>query len=166
MADEKEKPESAAEKAIATFINKRFTEYSRGRWAEEREWFESGLFYQQKQWLEKDATNAIDAANEESGMNVLNPQLTVRMQLFGLGITKDSVAFDHSTDEVPEVQPPQMGPDGQPVQQPPAVENIPSPRLDTELPLIFDVYLPRDAKDSHFGRMWRSMRLLFVVCVE
>jgi hypothetical protein len=221
MAEEKEAPEkqeSPAEKAVATFINKRFTEYSRGRWAEEREWFESGLFYQQKQWLEKDATNrkklvpikagedkkfpmpisdhfsktidinagylgyelprmqaqadnydaknrrageaaenAIDAANEESGMNVLNPQLTVRMQLFGLGVVKDSVAFDHSTDEVPDEQeqPPQAGPDGQVVQPPPTqgVENIPSTRLDSELPLIFDVYLPRDAKDANLAPM-------------
>lgn len=224
MADEKdipEKQESPAEKLLAAFVNKRFTEYSRGRWAEEREWFESGLFYQLKQWNEKSAENrrklvpvkvggdkeknfpmpvsdhfsktininagylgfalprmqaqadnydaknrrageaaenAIDAANKESGMNILNPVLAIRTQLFGLGVTKDSVAFDHSTDEVPDVQeaPPQAGPDGQPIEQAPQVvgtENIPSPRLDTELPFIFDVYLPREAKDPNLAGM-------------
>lgn len=222
MADEtpEEQVTSKAEKAVAAFIEKRFTEYSRGRWAEEREWFESGCFYQLKQWLERDtenrrklvpvkisddkkknfpmpisdhfsktininagylgsamprmqaqadnydaknrrageaAENAIDAANEESGMNILNPILGVRIKLFGLGITKDTVAFDHSTDEVPDEQPqpPMIGPDGQGVEQPPVVgvANIPSPRLDTELPMPFDVYLPRDAKDCNLAEM-------------
>jgi hypothetical protein len=60
MAEEQEKPEkqeSQAEKLIVAFVNKRFTEYSRGRCAEEREWFESGMFYQMKQWLEKSTEN-------------------------------------------------------------------------------------------------------------
>ncbi len=211
------KQPSEAEKLLATFINKRFTEYSRGRWAEEREWFESGLFYQMKQWLEKSAENrkklvpvkisddkqknfpmpvsdhfsktininagylgfalprmqaqadnydaknrkageaaenAIDAANKESGMAILNPVLAIRVKLFGLGVTKDSVAFDHSTDEVPEMQETPPGPDGQPIQpQVAGTENIPSPRLDTELPMIFDVYLPRDCKDPNLAGM-------------
>jgi hypothetical protein len=208
--------ESKAEKLIATFINKRMTELSRGRWAEEREWFESGLFYQQKQWLERStdnqkklvpvkisldkkypmpisdhfsktintnagylgsalprmealsdnydtknrraaeaAENAIDAANKESGMNILNPQLALRVQLWG-GWTKDSIAFDHSTDEVPDVQDqePTPGPDGQMQEQQPQVvgiENVPAPRLDTELPMPFDVYIPRDCKDPNLS---------------
>jgi hypothetical protein len=190
-----------AQGALAAWVDKRFTELSRGRWAEEREWFESGMFYQMKQWLESDennkkklvpikksaekkfpmpvsdhfsktintnagflgsalprmqamadnydsknrragqaAENAIDAANQESGMNVLNPQLAKRVMLFGLGVTKDTVAFDHSSDEVPEE-----------TQQGVEPVNIPTPRLDTELPMIFNVYLPRDCKDPNLA---------------
>lgn len=224
MAEEETKApakESPADKLIASCINKRFTELSRGRWAEEREWFESGMFYQMKQWLEKSqenrrklvpvkvggdkeknfpmpvsdhfsktininagylgfalprmqaqsdnyntknrrageaAENAIDAANKESGMNVLNPILAIRTKLFGLGIVKDSVAFDHSTDNVPDVedQPPTVGPDGQLVEQQPQVvgtENVPAPRLDSELPMIFDVYIPRECKSPNLSPM-------------
>lgn len=212
-----EPQQTEAQRLIASLIGKRFNELSKGRWAEEREWFESGLFYQLKQWLEKEngekrklipvkmskekkypmpvsdhfsktidinagylgfalprmealadnydaknrraadaAVNAIDAANRESGMNVLNPILAIRTKLFGFAVTKDTVAFDHSTDEVPDIQdqPPVAGPDGQPVAQPPqvvGVENIPSPRLDTALPASFDVYLPRDCKDANLS---------------
>lgn len=212
---EEQKPEqkqSPAQTKLAAWVTKRLDALQKGRWAEEREWYESGMFYQLKQWLERDTTNskklvpvkanadkkwpmpvsdhfsktintnagylgaalpemqasadnydaknrraaeaaenAIDAANEESGMNVLNPQLAKRVILFGLGITKDSVAFDHSTDEVPEETEPTLGPDGQPQPQPPTVANVPAPRLDTEMPLPFEIYLPRDCKDANLS---------------
>lgn len=216
MADEQEKPEQTpAQTALAEWGNKRFKSLARGRWAEEREWYQAGMFDQLKQWLEstgdgskrlqpvkvgKDkkwpmpvtnhfsktistnanalgaaipemmgksdnydaknrraaeaAMNAIDAANEESGMNILNPILARQVVLWGLGITKDTVAFDHSTDEVPDIQqpPPEPGPDGVPVEQQPQVvgtQSIPSARIKTELPTVFEIYLPRDCQDAN-----------------
>jgi hypothetical protein len=216
MAEEQEAPQQTpAQTALAAWVDKRFKSLSRGRWAEEREWFQAGMFDQLKQWLESSgdggkrlqpvkvdsskkwpmpvtnhfsktistnanalgaavpemqgksdnydaknrraaeaAMNAIDAANEESGMNVLNPTLARQVVLWGLGITKDSVAFDHSTDEVPDIQTPepQPGPDGQPMEQEPQVvgtQKVPSARLDTDLPTVFEVYLPRDCKDPN-----------------
>lgn len=50
------------------------------------------------------AENVIDAANRESGMEILNPTLARRVVLWGIGCTYDTIAFDHSTVEVPEVQ--------------------------------------------------------------
>lgn len=49
------------------------------------------------------AENVIDAANRESGMEVLNPTLAKRVVLWGMGCTYDTIAFDHSTVEVPEI---------------------------------------------------------------
>jgi hypothetical protein len=215
--DDRKEPvsQTPAQAALSAWVMKRYEVMRRGRWAEERAWFEAGLFDQQKQWLEKDgidgkrlkqikvsdktrmpmpvtnhfsntistnanslgaalprmlaqsdnqdnknlraaqaARNAIDAANEESGMNVLNPILAKQVPLWGLGITKDTVAFDHSTDEVPDIQtpPPVAGPDGQPMEQEPQVvgtEQVPSPRLKTELPAVFEVYLPRECDDAN-----------------
>ena len=100
--------------------------------------------------------NALDAANEESGFNVLNPILARQVVLWGLGITKDTVVFDHSTDEVPDIQtpPPAARPDGQPVEHQPHVvgsEQVPSARVKTELPTIFEVYLPRDCQDANLS---------------
>lgn len=206
-----------AQDALAKWVSTRFKALARGRWAEEREWYQAAMFDQLKQWLEnsndgskrlqpikvaKDAkwpmpvsnhfskaisTNAnmlgaavpemfaqsdnydsrnrraaeaaehaIDAANKESGMNILVPILAKQTVLWGLGVTKDTIAFDHSTDEVPQMQEaePTMGPDGQPVEQPPqvvGVEQVPSPRLKTELPMIFQVYLPRDCQDANLS---------------
>lgn len=50
------------------------------------------------------AENVIDAANRESGMELLNPTLARRVVLWGLGCTYDTIAFDHSTVEVPDIQ--------------------------------------------------------------
>lgn len=49
------------------------------------------------------AENVIDAANRESGMEILNPTLARRVVLWGLGCTYDTIAFDHSTVEVPDI---------------------------------------------------------------
>lgn len=208
--------QTPAQNALAQWAEKRRMAMARGRWAEEREWYESGLFDQLKQWLEsageggkrlqpikgegkkwpmpvtnhfsrtiatnanslgaalpemmgmsdnydaknrraaEAAENAIDAANKESGMNVLNPRLAKQTVLWGLGITKDTIAFDHSTDEVPDIQQPepQIGPDGQQIeQQPQAVGTIqvPSARINTELPTVFEVLLPRDCRDPNLS---------------
>lgn len=102
------------------------------------------------------AEAAIDAANEESGMNILNPILAKHVPLWGMGITKDTVAFDHSTDEIPDIQtpPPTIGPDGQPVEQEPQVvgtQRVPSPRIKTELPTVFEVYVPRECYDANLA---------------
>lgn len=217
MADEKEAPEQTpAQSVLASWVDKKFNALKRGRWAEEREWYQAGMFDQLKQWLENSgvdgkrlkpieakgkkwpmpvtnhfsktvatnanalgaaipemmgksdnydaknrraaeaAENAIDAANEESGFNVLNPILARQVVLWGLGITKDTVVFDHSTDEVPDIQtpPPTAGPDGHPVEQQPQVvgtENVPSARVKTELPTVFEIYLPRDCQDANLS---------------
>lgn len=42
------------EQALINFGELRFTEFSRGRNGEEREWLEQALFYQRRQWLEWD----------------------------------------------------------------------------------------------------------------
>lgn len=215
--DDKAIPQQTkAQGLLATWIDARFKSLSIGRWAEEREWFQAGMFDQLKQWIENSgedgrrlkpvdakgkkwpmpvtnhfsktiatnanalgaaipemlgksdnydaknrraaeaAENAIDAANEESGMNILNPILARQVVLWGLGCTKDTVVFDHSTDEVPDVQepPPMPGPDGQPVEQPPQVvgtQNVPSARIKTELPTVFEIYLPRDCQDANLA---------------
>lgn len=66
------------------------------------------------------AENVIDAVNRECGMEVLNPTLSRRVVLWGLGITYDTISFDHSTVEVPDIAqsaqastglPPQPAPD-------------------------------------------------------
>lgn len=49
------------------------------------------------------AENVIDAANRESGMELLNPTLARRVVLWGQGCTYDTIAFDHSTVEVPDI---------------------------------------------------------------
>lgn len=209
--------QSPAQAALASWIDKKFKSMSRGRWAEEREWYQAGMFDQLKQWLESTgdggkrlqpvktgenkkwpmpvsnhfsktiatnanslgaavpemmgksdnydaknrrsaqaAQNAIDAANQESGMNVLNPILAKQVVLWGLGITKETIAFDHSTDEVPDIQTPepQVGPDGQEIEQQPQVMGtieVPSARIKTELPTVFEVYLPRDCGDPNLS---------------
>lgn len=215
---EQESPQQTpAQNLLSKWVDTRFKAVSRGRWAEEREWYQAGMFDQMKQWLEssgdggkrlqpvkvtKDrkwpmpvtnhfsktiATNAnalgaalpemmarsdnydaknrraaeagqraIDAANKESGMNILNPILAKQVVLWGLGVTKDSVAFDHSTDEVPDIQmgEPQPGPDGQVAPPEPQVVGtvqVPSARINTELPTVFEVYLPRDCKDPNLS---------------
>jgi hypothetical protein len=207
-------PQTPAQEALSEWVTKRYTALRRGRWAEEREWYRAGLYYQQKQWLESDgmrgkrlkpikatadsrpmpvsnhfgdtidvnanllgaqlprmlaeadnqdnknlraaeaAENAIDAANEESGMNVLVPLLAKMVPLFGIAGTWDSVAFDRSSDEVPNIEtpPPVIGPDGQPVEQAPEVvgtEQVPSARLKTEIVYPFEVYLPRECSDPN-----------------
>lgn len=219
MAETQAPQNTPAQDALSEWVDKRFKALARGRWAEEREWFQAGMFDQLKQWLENGkgpdakklmpikaddktkfpmpvsnhfskaiarnanmlgaaipemlaqpdnydsrnrraaeaAENALDAANRESGMNVLNPILAKRTTLWGLGITKDVVAFDHSTDEVPQMEqpPPTQGPDGPVEQDPQAVgtQRIPSPRLKTELPSIFNVYLPRDCQDANLSKI-------------
>lgn len=214
MAD-KEPKQTPAQVALATWVDTRYKAVSRGRWAEERDWYESGMFDQMKQWLESTgdggkrlqpvrsvqdkkwpmpvtnhfsktistnanslgaaipemmgksdnydaknrrsaqaAANAIDAANHESGMNILNPILAKQVVLWGLGVSKDTVSFDHSTDELPNIEQPepQVGPDGQVVEPPPQVEGVvqvPSARIKTELPTVFEIYLPRDCGDPN-----------------
>jgi hypothetical protein len=128
------------------------------------------------------AGNAIDAANRESGMEILNPTLARQTVLWGLGITEDTIAFD-SVVEVPEIQEPQPQlPAGQPGQQvlppaPPGQEmppqldpdadvadapnvtgtvKVPTPRLKTNLLTVFQTYLPRDCQDPNLSplQMW------------
>lgn len=112
------------------------------------------------------AENAIDAANRESGMEILNPTLARQVVLWGLGCVEDSVAFD-STMEIPtieEPQPPQvpgqMPQEGQvldPQAQPDDAPNVsgtvqvPTPRLKTELLCIFQVYLSRSVQDANLA---------------
>lgn len=102
------------------------------------------------------AQNALEAANRESGMDVLVSTLAQHVVLFGMGITKETVAFDHSTDEVPQLESPEttIGPDGQPVEGEPTVvgtHDVPSPRLKTLLLTPFQVYLPRDCFDANLA---------------
>lgn len=47
-----------AETALNGYISDQYEELCRDRYPEEREWFESGLFYQLRQWLEKDPVNS------------------------------------------------------------------------------------------------------------
>ncbi len=76
------------------------------------------------------AENAIIAANRESGMEVLNPQLARRVPLWGLGITYDTIAFDHSTVEIPDFAPEQETPAAQ---QPPSGPTVPPVSTPTEV---------------------------------
>src|SRR5882762_9500171 len=47
------------------------------------------------------AESAIDAANVESGMTMLNPVLAARVALWGIGVSKETIAFDRSTEDIP-----------------------------------------------------------------
>lgn len=47
-----------AEEAVHSYVCSQYDELSRDRYPEEREWGESGLFYQLRQWLEKDPVNS------------------------------------------------------------------------------------------------------------
>jgi hypothetical protein len=49
------------------------------------------------------AENVIDAGNRESDMEIINPTLAKRVILWGWGCTYDTIAFDHSTVEVPQI---------------------------------------------------------------
>lgn len=127
------------------------------------------------------AGNAIDAANRESGMEILNPTLARQVVLWGLGITEDSIAFD-STVEVPVIQeqqqPTQPGQPQDPTQQgqpqldPDAdadnapnvtgTQKVPTPRLKTDLMCVFQVYIPRDAQDPNLAKeqsYWKTIPL-------
>lgn len=127
------------------------------------------------------AENVIDAANRESGMEVLNPTLARRVVLWGMGCTYDTIAFDHSTVEVPEVEPAapaapaQPGTEGPGAAEPGAVEGaedngaqaqsevaspevqasgvqtVPTARLKTYLLTPFEYILPRDAQDANLA---------------
>src|SRR5271166_6165118 len=60
MATQAANPEGAqkasmkAGDALKDWTLKQYNALSRGRWVEEREWFESALFDQMRQWLEED----------------------------------------------------------------------------------------------------------------
>jgi hypothetical protein len=115
------------------------------------------------------AGNAIDAANRESGMEILNPTLARQVVLWGTGCVEDSIAFD-STVEVPQVEEPQdpnqpqdpSQPQGQPQLDPDAdadnapnvvgTVNVPTPRLKSELISVFQFMLPRDAQDPNLAK--------------
>ena len=65
------------------------------------------------------AENVIDAANRESGMELLNPETCARqVPLWGLGCVYDTIAFDHSTVEVPQIAAPPADQAGAGVAQP------------------------------------------------
>jgi hypothetical protein len=49
------------------------------------------------------AENVIDAANRESEMAILNPRLAHMVPLFGIAAVYDTIAFDNSTVEVPQI---------------------------------------------------------------
>src|SRR5208283_3248035 len=175
------------------------------RWVEEREWFESALFDQMRQWLEEDpggggklrpmkynadnpmpmpvsnhfsktiaasanslgadlprmvglsdnydqqnraaaeaAERAIDAANRESGMEFLNPKLQKQVPLFGTGVTWDTIDVTQTSESIPTVE---TDPQGQEVTG--DVQQVPTPRIKSEVPTIFEIYLPRDCRDPN-----------------
>src|SRR5689334_20672456 len=87
------------------------------------------------------AGNAIDEANRESGMEILNPTLARQTVLWGLGVTEDTIAFD-GTVEVPTIADPEQQPEGEvmapegDVNDTPNVtgtQKVPTPRLKTTL---------------------------------
>lgn len=47
-----------AEQALFSYADNQYRELCRDRYPEEREWFETGLFYQLRQWLDKDPGNS------------------------------------------------------------------------------------------------------------
>jgi hypothetical protein len=127
------------------------------------------------------AGNAIDAANRESGMEILNPTLARQTVLWGLGVTEDSIAFD-GTVEVPTIADPQEQAEEQTEAQPQQPEGeilspesdvndtpnvtgtqrVPTPRLKTTLLTVFQVYLPRDAQDPNLAKSvyyWKPLPL-------
>ena len=125
------------------------------------------------------AGNAIDEANRESGMEILNPTLARQTVLWGLGVTEDAIAFD-GTVEIPVVSEPNegmpaeeagdalqgevMAPDSS-VNDTPNVtgtQKVPTPRLKTTLLTVFQVYLPRDAQDPNLAKSvyyWKPLPL-------
>ena len=131
------------------------------------------------------AENVIDAANRESGMEILNPTLARRTVLWGVGCTYDTIAFDHSTVEVAQMpaapqtsqsptpggeQAGQQGNPGEPApvsgQEPveaspevaaEGVETVPTARLKTYLLTPFEFILPRDSQDPNLSG-WQMVR--------
>jgi len=129
------------------------------------------------------AEKVIDTGNRESTMEIINPTLAKRVVLWGWGCTYDTIAFDHSTVDVPEVAPPptqppalpastdqpmpqagqqpqeQAAPDQQasPELQAMGVETVPTARLQTYLLTPFEVYLPRDSADINLCP-WQIVR--------
>ena len=78
MADYPEKPASpdspeptnpqqaAVERVLMSFGEQTFAEYSRFRFAEEREWYEQALFYQRRQWLRwNDTSRRFDQVKQD-----------------------------------------------------------------------------------------------------
>jgi hypothetical protein len=122
------------------------------------------------------AENVIDAANRESGMDILNPRLARMVPLFGIAGVYDKIAFDHSTVEVPQL--PQAAPqlsaapstDSQQPSQPlesqdaspevsaSGVQTVPTARLESLLLTPFEFYLPREAQDANLSA-WKLIRV-------
>src|SRR5882762_5102452 len=44
--------QTPAQNQLARWVDQQYQNLSRGRWAEEREWYQAGMFDQLKQWLE------------------------------------------------------------------------------------------------------------------
>ncbi|HEY2859017.1 MAG TPA: hypothetical protein VGJ21_11415 [Terracidiphilus sp.] len=63
----------------------------------------SGNYDAQNRRAADAAENVIEAANKESGMDVLNPKLARMIPLWGICAVYDRIAFDHSTVEVPQI---------------------------------------------------------------
>jgi hypothetical protein len=128
------------------------------------------------------AEAAIDVANKESGLDVLNAILAIQVVQWGISVVKEVVAFDHSTEDVPllaeqtpfgvDVQPgqtPSLSGDpsnpgseqvdpktGEPVDtgDPNVVgtERVMAPRLNAQLPTPFCCYIPRDCGDPNLAK--------------
>lgn len=79
MADFREKPtdpgaqqpgnpqQAAVERLLMSYGDQTFQEFSRYRFAEEREWYEEALFYQRRQWLRwNDSSRRFDQVKQDS----------------------------------------------------------------------------------------------------
>src|SRR5258708_33939031 len=58
--------QSAIERLLMSYGDQTFQEFSRYRFAEEREWYEEALFYQRRQWLKwNDSTRRFDVIKQD-----------------------------------------------------------------------------------------------------
>jgi hypothetical protein len=97
--------QTPAQEALSSWVSKRFESLRRDRWAEEREWYRAGLYYQQKQWLEEDGLNrkrlkpisAKDAKMPMPASNHFGDTIDVNANLLGAELPSASAgAIDSS----------------------------------------------------------------------
>src|ERR1700730_9328526 len=59
--------QAAVERLLMSYGDQTFQEFSRYRFAEEREWYEEALFYQRRQWLRwNDSTRRFDQVKQDA----------------------------------------------------------------------------------------------------
>jgi hypothetical protein len=95
------------------------------------------------------AERACDELDRETGFEVLNPVVAKHTVLFGMGVTKEVVKRS-MTQQMPEFGI-EQGEDGMEQAQVSQMVGVPQGTLKTELPTIFEIYIPRSVHNPNLS---------------